>query len=112
MHKLHVAGIATLIIAGLLILSPGAQAQSATTTFDVAKVLKGFQVAPVPLNMQAIHRTACLRHGELEGLARDGGRGAGPFGGIESQMSDGRRSIRGAGQRDHRVGFGERGTAG
>jgi len=52
MHKLHLAGIATLMIAGLLILSPGAQAQTATTTFDVAKVLKGFQIAPVPLNMQ------------------------------------------------------------
>ena len=52
MHKLQIAGIATLIIAGFMIVSPRAQAQSTTTTFDVAKVLKGFQIAPVPLNMQ------------------------------------------------------------
>jgi len=46
------SGIATLMVAGLFLHSPRAQAQQATTTFDVNKVLKGFQIAPVPLNMQ------------------------------------------------------------
>jgi len=46
------SGIATLLIAGSFLCSPSVQAQQATPTFDVTKVLKGFQIAPVPLNMQ------------------------------------------------------------
>jgi hypothetical protein len=46
------SAIATLLITGLFLSSPSAQAQQSTTTFDVTKVLKGFQMAPVPLNMQ------------------------------------------------------------
>ncbi len=46
------SGIAGFVIAGLLLHSSSGRAQSTTTTFDTAKVLKGFQIAPVPLNMQ------------------------------------------------------------
>jgi hypothetical protein len=47
------SGIAGLLIAGLLLHSSKGQAQS-STTFDTTKVLKGFQIAPVPLNMQGL----------------------------------------------------------
>jgi hypothetical protein len=46
------SGIAALVLAGLLLHSSDGAAQSTTTTFDTTKVLKGFQIAPVPLNMQ------------------------------------------------------------
>ena len=52
-HKWAAPGsIAAVVLAGLLLHSSG-QAQSTTTsTIDPVKALKGFQVAPVPLNMQ------------------------------------------------------------
>jgi hypothetical protein len=53
-RKLTAAGgIAVVAIAGLLLYSPKGQAQSTTTsTIDPVKALRGFQIAPVPLNMQ------------------------------------------------------------
>src|SRR5258708_10646695 len=44
------SGLAVMVAAGLLFQASIGQAQ--TPTFDPAKVLKGMQIAPVPLNMQ------------------------------------------------------------
>jgi hypothetical protein len=49
------SGIAALVVAGLLLHSSSGLAQQAgtsTSTIDPVKALKGFQIAPVPLNMQ------------------------------------------------------------
>jgi hypothetical protein len=43
------SGIAVLVMGGLLFQASNGLAQ--TPTFDPAKVLKGLQIAPVPLNM-------------------------------------------------------------
>lgn len=46
------SGIAALVVTGLLLYSPHTQAQQPVPVIDPAKALKGFQIAPVPLNMQ------------------------------------------------------------
>jgi hypothetical protein len=56
-HRLTVtgSGIAAVVIAGLLLHSSTGHAQQSGTsssTIDPVKALKGFQIAPVPLNMQ------------------------------------------------------------
>ena len=49
------SGIAVVVIAGLLLHSTSGRAQqtgASTSTIDPVKALKGFQIAPVPLNEQ------------------------------------------------------------
>ena len=54
-HKLTTAGTCLATLAAALVLhSSKGQAQSSSPTFDTNKVLKGFQLAPVPLNMQGL----------------------------------------------------------